>query len=215
MNFKKICFLGDSITFGSKTSGEEYRFSNLVENRTGIKCLNYGISGTRIARQDKGDEDSDHRGKDMYGRSSELDKNADLVILFGGTNDYGHGTAGMGNFDEITPYTFCGALSGIYKNICELMPNAKFAIITPCHRRVEEEPRLKDDGNYYTLKDYIEKIREFASENNIPTLDLFAHDEFYYKVPGFTAKYMPDGLHPNDNGHIWIADRICEFLQRL
>ena len=48
---KKINFLGDSITHGSGTSGEDKRFSNLIAAKTGAICRNYGIGGTRIARQ--------------------------------------------------------------------------------------------------------------------------------------------------------------------
>ena len=28
-------------------------------------------------------------------------------------------------------------------------------------------------------------------------------------------KYMPDGLHPNDAGHVLLADRIENFLRAL
>ena len=47
----KIAFLGDSITHGSGTTDESRRFTNLLQAETGIECLNYGIGGTRIARQ--------------------------------------------------------------------------------------------------------------------------------------------------------------------
>ena len=53
MNLKgsKINFLGDSITEGHGTSATEKRFTDLVAQRYGAECRNYGIGGTRIALQ--------------------------------------------------------------------------------------------------------------------------------------------------------------------
>ena len=48
-----INFLGDSITQGVGTSSDEARFSNLIEKNEGAICVNYGISGTRLAYQHK------------------------------------------------------------------------------------------------------------------------------------------------------------------
>lgn len=47
----------------------------------------------------------------MYfcGRLDEMDKNADAVVVFGGTNDYGHGDAPFGLFTDRTDETFYGA----------------------------------------------------------------------------------------------------------
>ena len=53
LNGKKINFLGDSITEGCGTSGKGHFFSDLIAADTGALCRNYGIGGTRIARQQK------------------------------------------------------------------------------------------------------------------------------------------------------------------
>jgi len=34
-------------------------------------------------------------------------------------------------------------------------------------------------------------------------------------VEAIREKYMPDGLHPNDAGHVLLADRIGAFLESL
>ncbi len=54
-------------------------------------------------------------------------------------------------------------------------------------------------------------IREVCKANNIPVIDLF---EINPIDPG-DAKYMPDGLHPNDKGHSIIADIVGEALLKL
>lgn len=41
-------------------------------------------------------------------RADEMDDDADIVIVFGGTNDYGHGDAPMENFESRTSKLFMG-----------------------------------------------------------------------------------------------------------
>ena len=47
----KLLFLGDSITQGVGASTQDKRYTDLVAAKLGCKVINYGISGTRIARQ--------------------------------------------------------------------------------------------------------------------------------------------------------------------
>ena len=35
-----------------------------------------------------------------------MDSDADVVVVFGGTNDFGHGDAKLGTFESRDPYTF-------------------------------------------------------------------------------------------------------------
>ena len=49
---KKAVFLGDSITEGHGTSEKAHIFMNILARETGLsEALNFGIGGTRIARQ--------------------------------------------------------------------------------------------------------------------------------------------------------------------
>ena len=47
----RIAFLGDSITEGCGASAEEFFYVNQVGKTLNAKVLNYGVGGTRIARQ--------------------------------------------------------------------------------------------------------------------------------------------------------------------
>ena len=47
----KLLFLGDSITAGVGASTQDKRYTDLVAARLGCEIINYGISGTRIAKQ--------------------------------------------------------------------------------------------------------------------------------------------------------------------
>ena len=105
----KINFLGDSITEGWGASSPEKGFVTLVGNALNCEVNNYGIGGTRIAISAV---PSIEPRWDLYfgERVKDMDKDADIVFVFGGTNDYGHGTAPFGEFGDKDPRTFYGAV---------------------------------------------------------------------------------------------------------
>ena len=58
-------------------------------------------------------------------------------------------------------------------------------------------------------------IKEVARWYSLPVLDLFASSGLQPRVPVIQEKYVPDGLHPNDAGHVILADKIAAFLRAL
>ncbi|MCR4615460.1 MAG: SGNH/GDSL hydrolase family protein [Clostridiales bacterium] len=209
---KKINFLGDSITEGHGVTSPDKRFTDLIATREGAICRNYGIGGTRLARQQKPSVEP-RRDLDFCSRVDSMEKDADIVVVFGGTNDYGHGDAPIGQPADTTPDTFYGALNYLYTKLYELYPESTKIIITPLHRFLDE--KTNEDGVRETLKDYVEIIRERAECYSLPVLDLYATAGFTPAVPCIKEKYIPDGLHPNDAGHILLAERITAFIKSL
>ena len=211
----KINFLGDSITEGAGTSSHDKMFTMLIEREYGAICQNYGIGGTRIARQKTPTEEKWDR--DFISRVPEMDADADIVVVFGGTNDFGHGDAPIGTMSDRTPYTFYGALHTLYSGLTEKYPRSAIAVVTPLHRVGEDNPRgdgsKPEDGAL--LKTYVEIIREVAEYYSLPILDLYKESGLQPNVPIIRKMYIPDGLHPNDEGHIILADKIARFIERL
>lgn len=212
---KKINFLGDSITFGHGTSEESKCFVSLIAERDGAICRNYGISGTRIARQITPYDPS--FDQDFCLRYSEMDDDADIIVVFGGTNDFGHGDAPLGRFEDRTPYTFYGALHTLYQGLMTKYPASQIVILTPLHRTNEFNPH--GDGNMITksvvLKEYVDIIREMAEYYSLPVLDLYAASGMQPVVAKHLELYMPDGLHPNDAGHEILYHKISTYLKAL
>ena len=213
---KKINFLGDSITEGAGSSCIENRFTDLIAKNTGAVCLNYGIGGTRIAEQLIPSAEANW-DKTFGSRVAEMDANADYIIVFGGTNDFGHGDAPLGTMYDRTTKTFYGALHLLYISLIEKYPTAKIGIITPLHRCNEDN--MRGDGNkaqdVATLKTYVEIIREVAEYYSLPVLDLFKDSGLQPKIPVIQEMYMPDGLHPNDAGYKILAEKITKFIKTL
>lgn len=212
LNGKIINFLGDSITAGSGTTGPAARYVTLLGERLGLKrANNYGIGGTRIARQQKPYNPVFDNG-DYCRRCTEMDPEADVIFVFGGTNDYGHGDAPIGTFADRTPETFYGACHYVMRTILETYPSAVTVIATPLHRLGEDNP---SQANGLPLSAYVDIIKEVAAYYALPVLDLWSMSGMQPQVDVIRQKYMPDGLHPNDAGNALLADRIEGFLKAL
>lgn len=210
----KINFLGDSITEGAGTSSHDKMFTMLIEREYGAICQNYGIGGTRIARQKTPTEEKWDR--DFISRVPEMDNDADIVVVFGGTNDFGHGDAPLGTMSDRTPYTFYGALHCLYTALTEKYPDVPVVILTPLHRWNEDCPKGDNKPEPVgTLKEYVNIIREVAEYYSFPVLDLYKESGLQPKVPVIQQKYVPDGLHPNDDGNAILAHKIARFLETL
>ena len=213
----KINFMGDSITEGLGSKKKKKKgYVSVIAEKYGAVCNNYGYSGTRIAKQTV--PSAEKRSDNFFcGRIDEMDKDADAVVIFGGTNDFGHGDAELGCMSDRTYDTFYGALHYLYSNIIEKFPTAKIVVVTPTHRINEDN--LRGDGfkphDYFDLKTYVNIIREVAEYYSLPVLDLFKESGLQPKVPVIQKMYMPDGLHPSDLGHSLLAEKIANFLIKL
>lgn len=213
---KEINFLGDSITEGVGASCQANRFTDRIAAQTGAICRNYGISGTRIARQ-QNPEPQNPFDRDFCSRVEEMDASADVVIVFGGTNDFGHGDAPFGVDSDRTADTFCGALHVLCTRLLARYPHGQIVIATPLHRLMEDSAR--GDGSKTedapVLLGYVRQIRAAAAYYAIPVLDLYATSGLQPNVPIIREQFLPDGLHPNDAGHQRLADCIIRFLRQL
>lgn len=211
----KINFLGDSITEGARVADPKNIFPALIADECSAICRNYGIGGTRIARQSEFVSPQDPH--DFCGRIGRMDSDADIVVIFGGTNDYGHGDAPLGTMDDRTPYTFYGALHTLYTGVINRFPNAKIVVITPLHRINEDKPCVERKAliGAEPLKVFVDIIREVAEYYSLPVLDLYKNSGLQPNVPILNEKYFADGLHPNDEGHKVLAREIIKFLKAL
>ena len=141
-------------------------------------------------------------------RVDEMEPDADIVVVFGGTNDFGHGDAPLGVMSDRSPYTFYGACHVLMKKLLTRYPEAQIVFMTPLHRTVEERGERR-------LKDFVDAIRKVAEFYSIPVLDLYATSGLQPQVPIIMEKYCPDGLHPNDAGQEKMYKRLRGFLTAL
>ena len=206
---KIINVLGDSITQGVGVSAIENAYQNVMGRMVGAaEVRNFGLSGTRLAKQS---------GPDVWGapfteRYLDMPDDADLVIVFGGTNDYGHGNAPFGTFDDRTNDTFMGACHYLYSELIKKYPTARIVVMTPLQTSYDQNLSAATGR---PLIDYVDAIIQVAAHYSIPVLDLYRTAGICPRIPEQLSLFMPDGLHPSDAGALRIAERLTAFLNAL
>ena len=212
----KICFLGDSITEGAGASSRETCFVSVFGRKTGAVAKNFGIGGTRIARKETPSVNPKY-DQCFLDRVEQLDPDADAVVVFGGTNDFGHGNGKLGTpSDPATEeFTFYGAMRSLCLRLIRRYPTKPIVFMTPLHRKSEDATVNEIRIPCHPLRDYVAVIREVCEEYSIPVLDLFATAGIQPKIEEQRAAYCPDGLHPNDRGAEYVADKVITYLSAL
>lgn len=213
---KTVVFLGDSITAGSSATSDDRVFHALLKEKTGMKeVVNLGAGGTRIARQKTPSEEAIY-DDDFNLRYDRFRKCGDIIFVFGGTNDFGHGEAPIGKYDDETVYTFCGALNVLLKKaICDY-GNENVILITPLHRVGENNPRGEgrkaEDGE--TLSEYVKAEKAVAEKLGVKVIDLWNEPRLNPNDEK-NKNLFADGLHPNDEGHKLLADILKDKISKL
>lgn len=214
---KIINFLGDSITEGVGASMPQKVYWQLIAQKTGAICNGYGISGTRIAKQTVLSPATwDKTDTHFATRVSSMDKNADVVVVFGGTNDYGHGDAAMGNINSIESNTFYGGMNELCNKLITYFPRAKIIFMTPMHR-IGEDNDWNSVGirNVANLSGYVDVIKEVCKKFSFPVIDLYGELGINPNNKIQNELFMVDGVHPNDYGYERIADFVIQKLKML
>ncbi len=218
----RVNFLGDSITEGTGVSNvKENRYDNVLKAKYGFaEVNNYGIGGTRLAHQERPSE------KPRYdlcfcGRAYNMEKDVDLVVVYGGVNDYIHGDARFGTMEDKTPETFCGAVYFLMTLLKEIYGDTPIVFMTPAHMHFKGisdklttgRPMKKPDAQ--PLLEYVKVVEARGKELSIPVLNLFENLGIDPNNESDREKYTVDGLHFNDAGHAILAKRLGDFLESL
>ena len=219
----KVNFLGDSITEGFGVADRAgCRFDRRLANMCQLAAANnYGIGGTRLAHQFYPSE------KPRYdlcfcGRVYTMDTSADMVIVYGGVNDYLHGDAPFGQMGDTTPATYCGGVYFLMNYLQENYSGKPIIFMTParCFLRKEVSDLAPSTHAKKTvigkpLLAYVEVIQETAKQFGYPVLDLYHDLGLDPHDPEIFDTYTLDGLHFNDVGHGVIAQKLKEFIEAL
>ena len=212
---KTMNFLGDSITEGYAST---QCYVDILAEQLGAVCNNYGIGGSTVAD-----------GQDpMYSRALSMNEDADLVLVFGGTNDFANydrvlGTqfvvSGAKRTLNLDTSTFYGGLNQLCTNLYSRFPYSTLVLCTPLNRQsfAGQETDLQANGNGLYLDEYVEAIKKVAAYFSIPCLDLYATANLHpYDGANITKYYSAsDQLHPNAEGHKHLAKVMRAFFETL
>ena len=103
--------LGDSITYGSGTDDSSSVYVNQVAKVLGAdKVNNYGLPSSPISDTvNPALSEEENENLSFLSRAPEMEKDADIIFVFGGVNDYSLNVP-MGDDDDDSAETFSGSL---------------------------------------------------------------------------------------------------------
>ncbi len=215
--------LGDSITTYAPSPDGGKNFHDWWASDYYVKNIDSGISGTTVLPR-SGRTDS------FIERYQNMSANSDLIIVKGGTNDWGSAFA-VGSLNDRTLNTYVGGIRLLMEGLIEKYPDKQIVFLTPIKRCEGGQTPASKNGKGATLNDYANAVIELGKIYNIPVIDLYTPEEldFTSKVVSPAGKdangkwhdavcesdLLPDGLHPSGKGHKIIASYVLDKLVEL
>lgn len=205
-----IVALGDSITNGVRVDVEEkdtyrYLLQEELSQKTGynITVINAGVNGDITST-------AVHRLK-----RDVLSHSPNYVTIMFGVNDAGYYrpvTDSMADTPRVLPVDFERNLEIIVQTIQN--GGAKPVLVTPVPMNNayahKDFPAYVENGLNYLVDRYADIIRDLSIKMNIPLIDV--HKAF--SADPKTESFVPDGIHPNKEGHRFIGNLfIKEFIK--
>lgn len=207
---RKVAFVGDSITHGSYAP---IPYHAVLNNIIGFSDMYVdGVAGSAYSVTATGNYTP------ISQRWQNIPTDRDLVVIFAGTNDWGH-DAPIGTPADTTDVSMCGALSVVINGILTSNPSARLVLITPLHRWGYAGGNYPNDtdnnGQGHPLADYVDAIKDMAQAYSIPVIDLFSDSGLNPRIPAISTAFFQDGLHPINAGHARMARQIASELEVL
>lgn len=221
---RKIGIIGDSIAVGEKLNSGDKNFITVFAESVGAS----GVKNVAVGGWDYCDKDS----HGVYRQVSSLDGDEDLIIIFAGTNDFGHhsplGEAWTHDDDGIKiattdtyATTFCGGIHKAVETIWSKFGYVPIVMCTPLHRNYPSTNEGYPDTSHWKntqgkyIDDYISAIEKVASFYGIPVFNSYRLTGLYPINATQNTGYFADGIHPNAKGHKVIGESLANFVKSL
>ena len=192
---KKMNVIGDSIVKGSTGN-----FVDVVKEMLGLETVNnYGVGGSRLASTVY-----DNEYTPVVLRYSDMDADADIIIVHAGTNDYSTQVP-LGDEDSEDITTFNGALNVIMSGLREMYPDKLIIFNSILHR-------YNDNRLDIPCNEYRNAIKNRCFANHIVFYDAYAYSGFDFAKGYYDHVLTEDGLHPNQAGADILGRKIAGFI---
>lgn len=200
---KHIFFFGDSWTYGNDGQGGYYnkRFSQLVEDKTGMISHNFGVGGIGFIKTMNNETLKDHI--DAVAADPLVTDYPDFIVIMCGFNDVNHLGETFGGV-EIT-------LSGIYSAAQAALvaalghwPGAR-VIWMGCDMKCQQIM-----ANERQAMNYVTNAASVFTRNARGVVSV--SQNWIWKMIGKTQYYNNDKVHPSVGGHQIIANSIINAI---
>lgn len=207
-------FVGDSITAGEKYTTKFY-YAYLQEMLNLSSVQKQATSGSCISAK----SDYGFKKSPLSSRYQTI-PDGDLIMIFMGSNDFGHATP-LGTIEDTVDISFYGALNTIIPYVQSTHPNSQIVMVTPIHRvaqssGMDSASDSAPNKEGATLEDYANAIKDICKQYNLYCIDLFNLAEIDPNNKTILETcFNDDGLHPNAAGHEIIAKALAQELKNI
>lgn len=208
---KKYAALGDSLTNG--TGAKPY--CQVAAEYFGMNLINYGIISSTLAEYDE----AGGGYEPMSVRYADMDADAEVVTIMGGTNDIYSKIGTMSDRQENGQFTLYSGAHKLFKGIMEKYPNAKVGVILPPQFAKCLPTDTEGNGPDINLEKHqarLAAIKEVAEFYSLPVLDLCHHGGINgYGTVQRELFFQADKLHLTTAGQARLAEKVIAWMKNL
>lgn len=235
---KRVAYFGDSIT-DPNNDGSKKKYWGFLQDWLGITPYVYGVSGRQwndIPRQAQ-------KLKEEHGDSVDAilifigtnDYNAGVPIgewfterpekVMAGIHEPKHLVDRRHRYPVMSDSTYRGRINKALDCVKRMYPRKQIVLLTPIHRA----EFYANDNNWQPREDYtnqcgeyidayVQSVKEAGNLWAVPVIDMNALCGLYPLMDEMTPYFKNaenDRLHPNDEGHVRMAQTLMQQLQML
>lgn len=222
---KTVVCLGDSMTEGVGTTMPYYEWFPQLLGASTVTA--HGLGGSCIAPKVDEIPTWETGIASFYERYETMEDDADVIIVFGGVNDWTTGRE-LGTSSDTGTSTFYGAMDALCDGLEQKYPDAEIFFFSSPQNNCADRPAndlagTQWEGNTegfnrkgYRLQDYVDAMEEVCAQHQIHFCSLT--DTFPWGAAelgdnnGTAGTYGSDGLRPNADGHALIAQEMTKFI---
>lgn len=197
-----VVFIGDSFTYGTGASdhlsGDTKRFSSLLATKLNANEYNYGVGSTGFCDPGSGGQNAPFKtqvNNAISHMSAEERANTHLVVIAGGVND----------FREGAKYSAAEMQTGAHEAVTNAIngfTNAIVLVVPMLFQGHDADARL-----FHFENSIISGIVNYAGTRRV----VYIRGAWSWNF-GQASHYTSDKLHPNDTGHMLIANMIYAHI---
>lgn len=202
---KVWCCVGDSLTEANGRAEKHY--FDYVAEKLGFTVLNYGVSGTG------------YKNGNFAKRISNITEEFDVMTIMGSFNDLDEEWE-IGEVTDSGTNTLCGCMNVAIESFKTKYPTKKIGVITPTPWKlgVEYFGIITTAEN---MSAYVEALLNVAKRHRVPCLDLYHCSGLNPDNDTVLSEFYCEngtqdiGVHPNSEGHKFMAAAVREFIKTL